>query len=338
MSTPVTSILRAATRTTKDKLNALSFATHERYQQGLANTNANFYLFRTQGVKDWNFDYGELPKNHFLLDPNMGDAQIPQYIDFDLVLSQTEHMQCEIAQKISRIYHIPHISLKHTLPHPSWPQSRILQIKQQFRGDINVFISEYSRKQWGWEEDEAEVIHHGIDTDLFKPNEHIQKKKHILSVVNDWINRDAFCGFNLWKAVTENLPVRPVGATPGLSLPAKSIEELLLEYQQAQIFINTSLVSPVPTSLLEAMSVGSAVVSTATCMIPDIIENGYNGYCTNDPNQMRLYINKLLEDPEHCIELGKNARQTILENFSLDKFVNNWNNMFNKACQLIYKG
>ena len=40
------------------------------------------------------------------------------------------------------------------------------------RGNINIFISEYSIGQWDWEQkDDTFVIHHGINSDLFKPSD-----------------------------------------------------------------------------------------------------------------------------------------------------------------------
>ena len=79
------------------------------------------------------------------------------------------------------------------------------------------------------------------------------------------------------------------------------------------------------------MSCGCAVVSTATCMIPEIIEDGVNGYISNDEAVLKSQIQNLLKNPGLAKELGENARQTILEKFNEDSFVNNWNNIFNKA-------
>jgi hypothetical protein len=198
-----------------------------------------------------------------------------------------------------------------------------------------VFISEYSRRQWGWRDGEAVVINHGIDQNVFKTLDFVQKKPVILSVVNDFINRDYFCGFSLWREVTAGLPVKPLGKTPGLSMPAASVEDLVLAYNEAQIFINTSLVSPIPTSLLEAMACGAACVSTATCMIPEIIKNGHNGYCTNDPREMRYLLEKLLADPKECARLGANARDTISKDFSMGDFVANWDGLLRNAANIV---
>ncbi len=337
MPTAVSSIIRAATRQPDEPLNILDFCTHERYQTGLALTGHNFYAWRVLdgSIKDWDTTYAPLPSNYSLLNPHEGIRQIPAWLDIDLILSQNKFGQFNIAKQLADQLQVPLISLEHTLPVPIWDASQLANFKKM-KGNINIFISEFSRKAWGWSEDEANVIHHGIDTDIFRPLEQINKKKHVLSVVNDWVNRDWCCGFELWRNVTQSLPVFPVGKTPGLSQPARNITELVQFYNEAQIFINTSIISPVPTSLLEAMSCGSAVVSTATCMIPEIIKNGHNGYITNDPRELRRYLEMLLDNPDECVRLGTNARQTITENFNMKNFVESWNDVFNIASQLYF--
>jgi glycosyltransferase involved in cell wall biosynthesis len=196
-------------------------------------------------------------------------------------------------------------------------------------GNINVFISEYSAGKWNMNCDNT-VIHHSVDTELFVQSD-VEKTGKVLSVVNDFINRDYCCNYSGWQRITKDLPVRVVGNTPGLSEPAKDVNELVLEYQQASVFLNTSTVSPVPTSLLEAMSCGCAVVSTATCMIPEIIENGVNGFISNDEAELRSFTEDLLKDEKLRKSIGQKARETILEKFSEDKFINNWNKMFDLA-------
>ena len=79
---------------------------------------------------------------------------------------------------------------------------------------------------------------------------------------------------------------------------------------------------------MEAMACGCAVVSTSTCMIPEIIENGINGLISNDPAELRSMLERLLENPEMARELGKNAQKTILEKYNKQQFLANWNNLF----------
>ena len=334
---PVSSITRSATKVDGEPLNILTFPTHERYETGLAKTGHNFYAYRAEGIKNWNTNYGEIPKNYHLLNPDLNEKQIPLFLDFDLVMSQNKFGQFQFAKTISEVLHLPLLSLEHTLPMPEWD----LQIRQdlkQMRGDINVFISEYSIGQWDWEQkNDTFVVHHGVNTDLFKPKD-FPRENRILSVVNDWINRDWCCGFYSWQRITDNLPVRAVGDTPGLSEPAPTIEKLVEEYYTSRIFLNTSTISPVPTSLLEAMSCGCAVVSTATCMIPEIIENGVNGFISNDEKELRENLVMLLNDPDLASEIGNRARETVLNDFSESKFIETWQNLLSKTSGHFFKG
>jgi len=335
----VSGILRQATRKHGEVLNILTCPTHEAFETGLAKTGHNFWALRAGGIKDWNRSYRPLPCNYTLLNPEKGDQQLPPEIDFDVVISQQKFGQFQILSKFAQKFQIPLISLEHTQPLPNWSATRLSQLKSM-KGDVNVFISEFSREAWGWKEDEAIVIHHGIDTGIFQPIPYTStfrslndlRKPVILSVVNDWINRDVFCGFKIWQEATAGLPVLPIGDTPGLSKPAKSIDELSELYATSQIFINTSLVSPIPTALLEAMSSGCACVTTATSMIPSIIKHGENGLMSNNPIELKKYCQLLLSDEKLRRKLGEAARQTIIDRFSSGVFVKNWNNLLRNTC------
>jgi len=334
MPTTVQSLTRQATRKDDDPLNILTFPTHERYQTNIAETGHNFYMWQGKGIKPWRLDYSPIPKGHVLLNPEKENNQIPDYVDIDLVLSQNKFGQFQIAEQISKQLQCPLISLEHTLPMESWPKAQLMEMRYM-RGHANLFISEYSRAKWGWKENEAGVIHHGVNTELFSPCSTVERESRVLSVVNDWVQRDWCCGFKLWQQITghpeSKMPLQVLGDTPGLSMAAESTEHLIQEYRCSRIFLNTSLISPVPTSLLEAMACGCAVVTTATCMIPEIVKNGENGYISNDPAQLREYVNKLLSDEDLATELGIAARETVINNFSLNNFVDGWNEVFYNA-------
>ena len=336
MISPVSSIIRAATRK-NEKLNILTFPTHERYETMLCKTGHNFYAYRAEGIKDWNDTYAKLPENYQLLDSSLEENQIPEYVDFDIVLSQNKFGQFQIAEKLASRMHLPMVSLEHTLPMPQWGEN-VLKQTDAMRGDINVFISNYSINNWNWQDrKDTMVVTHGIDTDLFSSKE-LERENTILSVVNDWINRDWCCGFLFWQDLIQGLPYKVVGDTPGLSKPAASTEELVATYQNSRIFLNTSTISPVPTALMEAMSCGCAVVSTATCMIPEVIENGVNGFITNNVGEMKQYLVDLLNDEDMAKEIGENARKTIVEKYSSEQFVKNWDRLLTNASKITFKG
>lgn len=331
--------MRAATREDDEPLNILTFPTHERFQSGLSGTNAIFYLFRSPQVKDWNHRYASLPENHVLLNPARGEKQLPPEVDFDLVLSQNKAGQFQIASHLSRLLHLPLVSLEHTLPMPDWGPDQLAYLKRM-RGHVNVFISAFSREKWGWGPDEAVVIHHGVDTDTFSPNDLVvTKKRHVLSVVNQLRERLWCCGYDFWETATANLPRLHLGESPdGWSQPAKSVPDLVRHYREATVFVDTASASPIPTVLLEAMACGCVVVSRGNAMVSEVIQDGVNGFIRADAQSMRQQLAAILAAPEKFQAIGQAARRTIVERFGLTVFVKNWDRVLRAAADIIYTG
>lgn len=311
-----------------EKYNILTFAAHERYQSQLAKTGHNFYLFQSDGVKKWNNDYAPLPDNHYILPRET----LYKGLSFDMILSHSKFGQFQMSELINKNLGLPIISLEHTVPTPNLKQEWLDEIKNM-TGDIDVFISEYSKGVWNLNTDEYEIVHHSVDTETFKPRS-IEKKPYVLSVVNDFVNRDYCCNYSGWVRITEGLDTRLVGDNGDIGSPASSVDDLVNEYNSAQVFLNTSTFSPIPSVVLEAMACGSAVVSTATCMIPEIIEHGVNGMISNNESELRSYIEQLLSDKDLREKIGKAARETILNKFTEESFLNNWNKIFAKAYEV----
>ena len=319
----IKSYTRQATR--PKKLNIVVVGTtHERYEQALALTGHNFYCINHG--KEWDKDYGNIPDNYEILN------DIPQYLSIDLVLVHTSCQRLETAFNIRQFFNVPVIRHTHILPDVRYNTQEQVESFKAVPADLNTFISDFSRKAWGYNEQNSMVVDHGLDTDFWCAKSDLERNNYLLSVVNLWKDRDWACGWNLWNSIVNNgLPFKVVGKNEGLSNPASSIEELRSEYQKSKVFLNTSLHSPVPMSLLEAMACGCAVVSTNTCMIPDIIDHGHNGLLANDTATLKKYCADLLYDNDLAKTLGDNARKTIIEKYNIQRFTNAWNEIFQKV-------
>jgi len=322
----------------KPVLDILTFVTHERFEPNLCATGHNFVSLTGPNVRSWNPKVSPVPSNYKIVkvdDWNNVQKFIPGWINFDLILVQNKFGHFPIAKQIANYLHLPILTIEHTDTMPNWPEEGIKQATSQYKGNVNCFITEYSKERW-YSEDGI-VVNHGINTDIWNPGNK-ERKNHILSVCNDWINRDLPCGFSLWKEVTKDLPVRVVGDTPGLSKGSESIEEQINEYQTSKIFLNTSQFSPLPMSLLEAMACGCAIVTSATGAIPEFLKHDVNALITNNPVKMRQYLERLLKSPRDCRVLGERAANLVEDLFPMNKFIDSYNNIFQMTRRLGYVG
>lgn len=326
----IKNIIKMANSEKPRKYNILTFPTHERYETQLCKTGHNFYSFSLADGKHWNKNQTSVPENYYIMPYN----KVVNYIDFDMILVQSKFWQYQIAMKILQNIPIPLIVLEHTLPTPQTMSIEQIEVMRNMVGNMNIFISNFSKNAWSINYNNK-IIHHGIDTETFKPIENIKKENYVLTVANDFKNRDYCLNYSGWQRITNNYTTKLIGENNGENaLECQDVNQLANEYNKCAVYLNTTTFSPIPMSLLEAMSCGCAVVSTATCMIPDIIENGVNGFISNNESELQKYINELLNNAELRTEIGKKARQTIEKLFSENSFINNWNETFDQ----IYEG
>lgn len=335
----IISILRAATR--RAPLNILATPVHERYQSNLARTGHNFWLLRTPEVKDWNPTYATLPPNVVLLPKN--STTLPPDVRFDLVMAENKFGGYQLLAPIANRLQIPLLCLEHTLPPPTWPEQQ-LDYCRRLRGHRNYFISEYSRRQWGWSEADAQVIHHGVDTDVFCPgstdNPHAGPD-YVLTVVNQYREpqRRWCCGYDMAAESLRGFSWKHLGeSSDGWSRPARDVRDLVAHYQGCTVFVDTANASPIPSVLLEAMSCGAICVSRGNAMVPDIIRDGVNGFIRPEAACMRRLLVEIFRKPDSFRYVGAAARQTILERFSLHRFISQWDLALREAAALPWVG
>lgn len=77
----------------------------------------------------------------------------------------------------------------------------------------------------------------------------------------------------------------------------------------SKVMILTSRWEGTPMCALEAMALGTPVVSTPSDGMKDLIDDGINGYLTDDDTIMTEKLLAILNDPVHRKELGENARE-----------------------------
>lgn len=203
---------------------------------------------------------------------------------------------------------------------------------------------------------EVKVIPNAIDTDIFKPkNKRIVRKKHgipddkkvILYVASDlkderkgakyffgslkYINTKDWIVITLGKGINNFILIdaKAVIKQIGYFQNEKDISEI---YNIADIFCISSLDDNFPTTVLEAMACGIPVVGFKVGGIPEQVTEDCGILVeTKNIKSLGKALEELLNNDDLRNKLSENCRKRILENYTIDKFVNNYIDTYNKA-------
>jgi hypothetical protein len=81
---------------------------------------------------------------------------------------------------------------------------------------------------------------------------------------------------------------------------------------------------PMARSRIEAMLCGMPTVSAASDDVSMFIENGVNGFYSNEPDELRDQLLFIVRNPDRGREIGMRARTTALHEFHPERFVAQW--------------
>ncbi len=92
------------------------------------------------------------------------------------------------------------------------------------------------------------------------------------------------------------------------------------EFKKADSVVLASFGEGIPVVLMEAFSHGRPVIATYVGGIPELVQNGKNGYLVPPGSAPELTgaITRLLADPEAAREMGRKGRETIVSRYRED--------------------
>lgn len=187
-----------------------------------------------------------------------------------------------------------------------------------------------------------ETVHYGLDTDVYKPLDkkaartvlnitdnqrvisfgapnlsNIRKGFHYLinainRVISEYDNillltfGDGFPDYKI------NFRFKHLGSVVNPSMMA-------IIQNAADFFVIPSMREAFGQTCLEAMACGTPAVGFNGGGIPDMIKDGFTGYLAVERDEISLAeaIKRMLDENSKRLEMGKNARQFVLENFPL---------------------
>ncbi len=176
----------------------------------------------------------------------------------------------------------------------------------------------------------------GVDTDAFRPAPKSDKTFRIISVgmriikgihyLLQAVDELNLKGLELWLIggnVDEELKpflkkyskiFRYLGAVPQ--------NRLYRYYSQGSVFVPFSLEDGFGMAVLEAMSCGLPVICSENVGAKDAVRNNIDGFIvpTRDINALKEKITYLYENPGVCRQMGRQARENVVNNFTWDNY------------------
>ena len=291
-------------------------------------------------------------KNMYVLLESIYFSLIARDVKIHLLHSHFANYPASCAYFISYFLQIPFSFTMHA--HDIFKDTHLLDKKIESAKkviSISDFNKNYVLKLFPYiDESKIEVIHCGIDVHKFCPQNRLfrENKLKIISVgrlvpTKGFDTLVRFCFFLKNKGVDfrcliigggpleERLKklIFNLGLREYVNLTAPQAENKLLRYyQESDFFILPAkkvlswpdVQDGIPVTLMEAMSMELVVVSSPISGIPELIEDGKNGFLIPPPHyKHRLWniIKIFIEEPQRFNSIRKNARKKILEEFNL---------------------
>ncbi len=187
-------------------------------------------------------------------------------------------------------------------------------------------------------EKKALLIQNGINTEIFNVPKTTSKQLRFVIVARISPVKDHQ---NLLKAFTLLKKQLPVENMPQLTIVGdgdqrEQLEQYCQEHalstveflgarddieqilSETDVFVLSSIAEGIPMTILEAMSAKTPIVATRVGGIPEVVEDGKEGFLVDKSNALALaqgllnYINQ----PELILEHGENARAKVLQKFN----------------------
>lgn len=310
------------------RLRILTWHVHGSYLHYLTQAPHDFYL-PTKPDRPEGYG-GRLPG--FPWGDNVHDVSADEvrHLPFDCILFQSRRNylqdQYEILSPEQR--QLPRLFLEHDPPreHPT-DTTHVVD-------DPNVLlvhVTHFNDLMWDSGSTPTCVIDHGVMVpDNVTYTGEIPKG---IVVVNGLRSRGRRLGVDIFETVRRHVPLDLVGmGSESLGgLGEVSHADLPTFLSRYRFFFHPIRYTSLGLALCEAMMLGLPIVGLATTELPTVVENNVSGYVHTDLQWLIQHMQALINDPEKAISLSHNAQHYARQRFSIQRFVRDWNDVFELA-------
>lgn len=298
---------------------------HGSYLNYIVRASANFYLPVKPGRPE---GYGGKGRT-FRWPDNVHEvpAEEVKRLPLDLVIHQTPKNyfedQYEILSEQQR--RLPRIYLEHNTPkgHPTDTRHPV-----DDPDTLLVHVTHFNRMMWDSGRCPTLVIEHGVVLD--EGIHYTGDLDRGIVVVNGLKRRNRISGYDVWQQLRRRVPLDLVGMDSeelgGLGdVPHTDLLQVEARYR---FFFNPIRYTSLPLALVEAMAIGMPIVALATTEVPAVVDDGVNGYVSNDLDYLAEGMLRLLSDRREAARMGRRSREMARERFSIERFSRDWERAF----------
>ena len=228
------------------------------------------------------------------------------------------------------------------LIHDAWLLRRRLFAK----GGIPLAVNSHWTKRFALDavpDARAEVIHYGIDTNVFSPGDKADARRRLgisgdrIVILGGAVNlQDVRKGGIHLQSVFEKLGKQAHGIVLGANSDGiagaqplgliSSQRRIRLVYRAADIFVNTSLDEAFGQMMLEAAACGLPIVAFDVGGVPDVSRHDVNALLVpaGDTEQLVQATDYFVRDAAARERFGNEGREIAVKEFSLQRQAENW--------------
>ena len=163
----------------------------------------------------------------------------------------------------------------------------------------------------------------------------------VITISQNMKQRGEFCNYDLFLKLAEGFNAKIYGQknedAGEMNGGYLTYDEMKLKLRDARVYIYTGT-QPASYTLnfIEAMMTGVPIVAIGskfansldiagdTYEIPEIIHNGINGFISNNIEELRGYISKMVDNVKYARIIGQAGRETAIDLFGKDKIKMLW--------------
>ncbi len=204
---------------------------------------------------------------------------------------------------------------------------------------VSADLEQWLVNQVGIKASKVKRICNGVDIDHFKPSPKTDSSERVFATIGrlDPVKDQATLiqAFSLLLAEYPNQPMKLqiVGDGPLMEQLTQQVADLGLQQQvkllgarsdiaelleQTDIFVLPSVAEGTPMTVLEAMAMGKPIIASAVGGLPELIDEGINGYLTESGNAISLKeaMARFINQPELILQIGSNNRKKAEQQYN----------------------